>query len=412
MPEPIFATNSASGNALTDWLTAEEEVEVNLASLQKDAEIAGRALADDLIRSVKAEAGTSIWSSFGSCCNSSKSIERRERTDVAVESWLDTVREATEIYEEELRGMSYLRELKSILTWPYFRQFLTEILLANFNRVKIVRNTDWRKLDIKETQSIAKSLSSFIIFEKSVETAIDSWRVNYPSMKLVLKEHRFFLPFMEQLGYHMMSQLSLGLMARVGSGALLSMVDGVTDALATASLFLKEDFASFWLMLSTLSASMAITFIIGLIQKIRSPNFKTEIAWLFLMVVTYTKPGFDSYRVAMGIHQTETEVFTPLQELQFCRAVELGVESTVGSCLYAFVILKSARKGEILIILLSFLTSCMTNGFISGSISYDQDASPTNRRKQPKFYGEFFVRVCFCASVHFMRLCVCVAKRV
>lgn len=97
------------------------------------------------------------------------------------------------------------------------------------------------------------------------------------------------------------------------------------------------------------------------------------------------KPALDAYRVSAGIEQDEHQYFPSLQEMAYCKCNEIICEAVPCSVIQIYVILHANERK--LGAFVSILVLAATAGFTSAMLSYDADTSPSQRNKNPAFYG-------------------------
>jgi len=173
-----------------------------------------------------------------------------------------------------------------------------------------------------------------------------------------------------------------GLAKRVTLGALLSIMDMITDAgvikTYQASGNTSEANSLIAMIGSSLAAQLLMTYALN------KKKSKWVILREFSFVVTFLKPAVDAFRVATG-HEDKDTTFNPLLEMVTGKMIELALESIPGGLLQAYMFINSPEKTTFLLV--SILISTLTTGFASAMISYDMDVSVTNRKEVPLFYG-------------------------
>ena len=111
-------------------------------------------------------------------------------------------------------------------------------------------------------------------------------------------------------------------------------------------------------------------------------------AFEWLLVLSYLKPGVDAWKVASGAVHEENTAFDPKLEMTYSKGVELATESIPGSILQCYALLRGGGRGKVTEKVVSIAISAFTTGMCSASISYDFDSDPEQRRKNPAFYGK------------------------
>ena len=135
---------------------------------------------------------------------------------------------------------------------------------------------------------------------KLVSAGVDQWRVQNKAMKELMEEHEWFEPMITVVGRGIVKTAAWGLMWRVTLGAVLSMVDLVTDIVV-----LKQ----FWdggeaqlafrnASLASLSASMGLQLIMVTIQNRKKGIWR--ITKEMIIVLTGLKAPWVAFKVASG----------------------------------------------------------------------------------------------------------------
>ena len=173
-----------------------------------------------------------------------------------------------------------------------------------------------------------------------------------------------------------------GLAKRVTLGALLSIMDMITDLGVIKTYQASGNTSEANSLIAMIGSSLAVQLLVTYTQ-----NHKKS-KWVILrecaFVVTFLKPAVDAFRVATGYEDKDT-TFNPLVEMVMGKMTELALESIPGGLLQAYVFINSPEKTMFLLV--SILISTLTTGFASAMISYDMDVSVANRKEVPLFYG-------------------------
>jgi len=174
----------------------------------------------------------------------------------------------------------------------------------------------------------------------------------------------------------------MGLAKRVTLGAILSIMDMITDAGVINKYQASGNTSGANSLIAMIGSSLAAQLLIAYGQNIKKS--KWVILREFAFVITFLKPAVDAFRVATGFEDKDSTV-SPLFEMVSGKMIELALESIPGGLLQAYVFINSPEKTMFL--LMSILISTLTTGFASAMISYDMDVSVANRKEVPLFYG-------------------------
>ena len=178
-------------------------------------------------------------------------------------------------------------------------------------------------------------------------------------------------------------------MARVIVGAVLSVSDLATDFIVLLQFWDggEKMLAYRNSQLASLATSIVLQLIVVLGQNRKKGILRIlkEMAYVF----TGLKAPLDAYRVASGAEQEKDTAVDPMTEMMYTKVVEMFSESVPGVIIQTSAILSTIRSGEIVstAAYLSLLSSLLTTGFVSVTISYDMDAAPKKRAAKPDFYG-------------------------
>ncbi|GMH56469.1 hypothetical protein TL16_g02141 [Triparma laevis f. inornata] len=105
----------------------------------------------------------------------------------------------------------------------------------------------------------------------------------------------------------------------------------------------------------------------------------------FAYVLTFTKPGVDAYRVAIGAEAEVGSMFAPKSELIYTKGAELFTEAIPGTMIQMYAFLTGSNHSSTAIF--SLIVSVVTAAFTSNGLSFDQDLDKEKRKHSPDFYG-------------------------
>ncbi|GMH81378.1 hypothetical protein TL16_g08911 [Triparma laevis f. inornata] len=273
-----------------------------------------------------------------------------------------------------------MRELLPL--YPWFRSLLHEISL---NHVKVVPTVTTALADMKDNDAInlAKGLSTIILANTEAGSAVDHWIAQNDALVDFKKEHPWMRPFFVQLAQYNLSTSNLGLRLRVFGGAVLSVIDLVTDIYMTVQFFNTDSQQGYGKINAVLiGLTIFIQILVAYAQNSKKlTHFLPDTA----CILTGFKPALDAYRVGSGVEKEEYQFLTPLAEMTVCKCTEFVFEAVPSSVVQIFALLLAKEKK--LDALISIPVSAATIAFSSSMISYDFDTSPDKRHKNPAFYG-------------------------
>ncbi|GMH47422.1 hypothetical protein TrVE_jg4853 [Triparma verrucosa] len=265
---------------------------------------------------------------------------------------------------------------------PWFRALLHEISL---NQVKGARTVATALSDMKDHDAInlAKGMSTIVLSNTEAPSAVDHWIAQNLALEEFEKEHQWMRSFFVEIAQYNLNTSNFGLRLRVFDGALLSTIDLITDIYMTVRFFNTEGQEGYgmtnaWLI----GLTMFFQIIVAYVQNGKKPSsFFHDL----FCILTGFKPALDAYRVGSGAEKQDHHHVSPLEEMSYCKITELVFEAVPAAIvqIYALLIAKEQKLDA----LISIMVSAATIGFTSAMLSYDWDTSPTQRAKNPGFYG-------------------------
>jgi len=229
---------------------------------------------------------------------------------------------------------------------------------------------------------LGKSFRKHLLANKEFAVAVDAWRLANTILQPLFDHSPVFGSIMTAVAKHLLASSNMGLAKRVTLGALLSIMDMITDAGVINTYRASGKTSEATSLIAMIGSSLAAQLLMTYGQN------KKKSKWVILrelaFVVAFLKPAVDAYRVATGYEDKDSTV-NPLDEMVIGKMIELAFESVPGSLLQAYMFINSPEKTMFLLI--SILISTLTTGFSSAMISYDMDVSVANRKEVPLFYG-------------------------
>ncbi|GMH64698.1 hypothetical protein TrST_g10111 [Triparma strigata] len=141
---------------------------------------------------------------------------------------------------------------------------------------------------------------------------------------------------------------NFGLRLRVFGGAVLSMVDLITDIYMTVKFFNTEGQEGYgrinvWLIVLTMTFQILVSYL----QNSKKPS--VFIQDTFFTLIGF-RPALDAYRVGSGSEQEDHHLLNPLTEMIWCKATEMVFEAIPASIVqvYALVLAKEKRIGALM----------------------------------------------------------------
>ncbi|GMH78487.1 hypothetical protein TrST_g4778 [Triparma strigata] len=265
---------------------------------------------------------------------------------------------------------------------PWIRALLHEISL---NKVNVAPTVTTTISDVKDKDAInlAKGLSTIILTNTEASAAVDHWIAQNAALEEFEKDYEWMRSFFVEVAQYNLTTSNFGLRLRVFAGALLSTIDLVTDVYMTIKFFNTDGQEGYgkinaWLI----GLTMFCQILIGYANNSKKPSHLVKDA---LAILVGFKPALDAYRVGSGSEQEDHQIFPPLQDMSYCKGIEVVFEAIPSSVVQIYALLLAKEKG--LDAVVSVLISAATIAFTSSVISYDWDTSPEQRRKVPFHYG-------------------------
>ena len=177
----------------------------------------------------------------------------------------------------------------------------------------------------------------------------------------------------------------------------------ITDVSVIISYLDNGDTKQAYSLMGMMGLSISLQLVLAYVQNRKKS--KWALIRELLIVLSGLKPAVDAYRVATG-YESEFSTLDPLMDMSAGKGIELACESIPGessekmkiendknsrtnrypgSLLQVYVYITSPKKATFNLV--SILISTMTTAFSSAMVSYDQDVSVKNRKKNPEFYG-------------------------
>jgi hypothetical protein len=128
-----------------------------------------------------------------------------------------------------------------------------------------------------------------------------------------------------------LAQVAWGVKFRAYLGAGMSAADGLSDAYMIKTFYDVGDTGNAKGLLAMVGANLCFQLLLvyAQVQGLKKDKWRSVI-FEMLTVVSFTKPGFDAYRVASGAEQVPGAAFSPLSEMIFTKGGELVFEAIPG----------------------------------------------------------------------------------
>jgi len=239
-----------------------------------------------------------------------------------------------------------------------------------------------------DCKKVGRALSTFVRLRKTGNVAVDAWRLHYPMLKCLFEEVPGFTEFMVSIACNKLTDSIYGLVWRVSIGAVISILDAVTDLYVTVQ-YLGKGLtmqAAFVLcsVYANILAQLLIVISLRMKHSIGRNSSSSNSLWREMLIsLFFIRPAFDAYRVCKS-KKGHTE--KALSAFMFNKGCELATESIPGCILQIFVwITRREEAGRFA--LASILVSASLTGFTSAQMAFDLDVDDDKRAALPSFYG-------------------------
>lgn len=267
--------------------------------------------------------------------------------------------------------------------YPWFNSLVEGMLDTRFVMSLPDVNATMLTLTHEEARIIGKKLVNVLWGKKNAAVGVDQWRLGNPAIMEMGERYPFFIPMAVTIGTQQIIGSVRGRGKRVLFGAVLSILDFLTDCNATIIFFNERRYAFAYANLTFMLVSLLFQLVVVFIQN--SERGGKVLAFEVLITVSMLKPAFDANRVSSGNVQLESTHFTPATELFVSKLSEVVAEAIPGGCLQAFAISinPDSSRGAYF----SVAISCATVAYTSATLGMDMDTDVDSRMTSPGIYG-------------------------
>jgi hypothetical protein len=203
---------------------------------------------------------------------------------------------------------------------PWF-PFLVEGMLSRRLRDAIDVSTKLENLSRKEALTIGRSFALTVFDRQVADAAVDMFINEYPALVVLAKREKFFVAMVATIAQRKIETAPWGLIFKVGTGAVLGVLDVVTDVYAIANFTLQGKNGYARAVIASVSVSMAFQLLIVYING--KKRGMRHVAKEAMIVLSGFKPAVDALRVIRGAKAHEDETFDPMFELITTKIVEM-----------------------------------------------------------------------------------------
>jgi hypothetical protein len=189
---------------------------------------------------------------------------------------------------------AFLAENGIARKYLWFKFFLKPIIRNSLQSRSSV-STKLEQLSEEEARKIGSSLPIAILTNINAEAGVDEWIALYPALVELDDELPWFRSMMNSIALRLLKDGDFGLKARVSIGASLSYFDMASDC------FMIYRFASsgkmFYAYGTLASICVNLCFQCYMVFVSNHKRDKKVLARELLMVLTFTKPAVDAFRI-------------------------------------------------------------------------------------------------------------------
>ncbi|GMI58802.1 hypothetical protein TeGR_g3683 [Tetraparma gracilis] len=270
-------------------------------------------------------------------------------------------------------------------TCPWIEVMLKEVLR---NRLRVPKGSMKALAEFTEedARKAGRGFANALVANATAEAAVDEWVMTYPALGELELRYPFVRPMMNAVAGAILAQVAWGVKFRAWLGAGVSAADALSDAYMIKTFYDMGDTANAKGLLAMVGANLAYQMLIVYMQTqgLKKNKWRTAL-FEMLTVVSFTKPGFDAYRVASGTDQLPGAVLDPLAEMVWTKGGELFFEAIPGLVLQLVALLNAEKASKVAIA--SILISSASTALTATTIFWDMDTDPGARKRNPDWIG-------------------------
>jgi hypothetical protein len=277
--------------------------------------------------------------------------------------------------------------LKEVLKkYPWFVITLERARLGELHMNHAVA-TKLACISDKEAHVIGNNLMPCLRCRKVIKAGVDVWRLQNRAVAEMFIEFPWMESMFIAVGKGVVKTQPWGMMFRVVTGAVTSILDLATDIYVTAAFWQdgnKQGY--FFASVISLAASLILQLVLVYLQykRLGISRVLRESLPCFIGM----KPAVDAYRVAVKETKEPGASFDPMLELVGTKICEMFAESIPGVIIQLMAVMSATREDPATTSAwVSLSISALSTGFIGATMSYDYDTDPEKRSKTPDFYG-------------------------
>ena len=163
--------------------------------------------------------------------------------------------------------------------------------------------TEWGDEDCRR---VGASISTIMRFVQTGQTAIDAWRLQYPQLNDLFTKNEGFSSFMLVIANNLLRDSKYGMIFRVSTGAILSIVDAASD-IYVIQMYYSIGGHLIWHANALLSMILANTLcqLVVVLTQIRKKSWGQKLKEV-LITLLFLRPAVDAFRVSTNHEDNET----------------------------------------------------------------------------------------------------------
>ena len=268
--------------------------------------------------------------------------------------------------------------------FPWFEGMMEEVMNMKLRPAADSIETKAECLSIEEARKIGGSLSAALALSTNPKAAVDEWILQHKALQDIDGRYHWMRHMINAVAIKLLGKVGWGVKSRVFVGAALSTVDLVTDVFVTYTFWRDRRDTFFQYSVAMLGSTMFLMVLMSIVQNHK--NGLNKILRDLILIVTGLKPAVSAYKVATAKEIEEGQTMNPFLEMSYSKGIEMFAEAIPGVLIQVFAIADDGGTMSTPVIV-SLLSSALTTGFISATMSYDWDSNVTNRKVSPDFYG-------------------------
>ena len=159
---------------------------------------------------------------------------------------------------------------------------------------------------------VGNSLAVFLRKRKTGDAALDAWRRHYVQLKMLFEDVEGFEEFMLVFANNLMRDSIYGTAWRVSTGAVLSILDAVSDIYVILKYYSTEGLrGQANVMLAMIVTNVGIQIIVVLAQY-KKKSWRVKLSEV-LVCLLFMRPAVDAYRVSTNHHDDKASFDTLIE---------------------------------------------------------------------------------------------------